>query len=193
MHENCHSLLDFYLERGEDHRGRSLSGILGYSNQWLEREHDYIQWLFPTGEGSPYCTAAPVVDPDVIDAFAHNSLLRANQQLAFQRMMEFYGFEVDDDVDDNGKATVYIDRSSDFERHSQQWLKPGNHNFKRITRIGKSTFLLSSPHLAIGLGNALDMLGRDFGGLIGSKTLSIWKSVFFGPSGKSTKTQKKMS
>ena len=180
MHDELSPLLAVYSERGNDHRGRSLSGILGSSDEWLEREHDYIQWLFPMGDKSPYAPEAPIVDTEAIDAFARQSNLRSNQRLAFQRMMQFYGFELDDDVDDDGKIIVYVDRSKDFERQTQRWLRPANHNFKRITRIVKSTSLLSSPHLARGLGEALVLLGRDFYGRIGTQTLAIWKSASFG-------------
>lgn len=180
MRDEASPLIAFYSGHGADHRGRTLSGILGSSDEWLEREHDYIQWLFPIGERSPYNPEAPIVDSEAIDAFARQSDLRSNQQLAFQRMMLFYGFEVDYDIDDDGTITVYVDRSKNFERQAQRWLRPTNHNYKRITRILKSTSLLSSPHLARGLGEALVLLGRDSGGRIGSQTLAIWKSASFG-------------
>jgi hypothetical protein len=119
MHDETSPLIAFYSEQATDHRGRSLSGILGSSDEWLEREHDYIQWIFPIGESSPYNPEAPIVDSGAIDAFACQSDLRSNQQLAFQRMMLFYGFEVEYDIDDYGTITVYVDRSKNFERQRE--------------------------------------------------------------------------
>ena len=80
MRDETSPLIAFYSGQGADHRGRSLREILGSSDEWLEREHDYIQWIFPIGERSPYNPEAPIVDSEAIDAFACQSNLRSNQR-----------------------------------------------------------------------------------------------------------------
>lgn len=46
-------IFDFFRLAGHDHRGRSLPAIRRFSLDELERQHDYIQWLFPLPEACP--------------------------------------------------------------------------------------------------------------------------------------------
>lgn len=94
--------------------------------------------------------------------------------------MDFIGFEVEDDTAEDDRSIICVERSRDFERKSVNWLRLHNHNYKRITRILTSTTLLSSSHLATGQGEALNYLGRDFGGRVGAQTLAIWRAPYAG-------------
>jgi hypothetical protein len=47
-------IMDFYSGLSPDHRGRHLNEILEWSDDELERVHDYIQWLFPLTERSGF-------------------------------------------------------------------------------------------------------------------------------------------
>jgi hypothetical protein len=102
-------LVDFYLNNGMDHCGRSLSEILSFNDDQLERTHDYIQWLFPLIEPSFYNAQAPLLDKETIVEFQNNQQLRDNVIIAWMRMMKFY--------------------------LSYNWISCGNHNYLRITRI----------------------------------------------------------
>ena len=173
-------LLPFYLGTSGDHKQRTLEFILSNDDMWLEREHDYIQWLFPISETSEHNPQAPLIDAEVIAAFKQDERLRLSQRRAFARMAQFYGFTVIEDEDEHGKPEIFLSRAPHFERSKTRWISANNHNYKRITRMLKSLSLLSSPHHAQGLGNALALLGREFGGRMGVQTLAIWQASAFG-------------
>lgn len=168
------SLLTFYAKGGIDHRGRTFEQLLAASDLWLESTHDYVQWLFPLGVASAYNPHAPLLDQFAVQAFAESDVLRIQQRRAFTRMMRFYGFDVEEDIDAGVLTAVYVDRADNFDQRGGLWITSGNHNYMRITRILKSLSLLSSPLHAQGLGAALQLLYRDFGARVGRKSFSIW-------------------
>ena len=120
---------------GTDHRGRTLDQILGWSDDQLEAIHDYIQWLFPTVQPSAVNPFAPLVTQDTVAAFLAAPDLRARLLQAFERMMAFYGLR--SVADERGRRRVEIDHIA-FPVRSRNWLRPGNHNHLRLTRIMES-------------------------------------------------------
>jgi hypothetical protein len=168
------------MNAGTDHKGRTLETLLEADDTWLEKTHDYVQWLFPLGTSSIYNQDAPKLDLYIVRAFAENEQLRMQQRRAFARMMQFYGFVVEEDVMNDIIEAVYVDRADNFAQRSRLWLTPSNHNYKRITRILSSLSILSSPLHTQGLGEALRPLFRDFGARIGKETFAFWESAAFG-------------
>src|SRR5690606_20976501 len=71
-------LIAFYRGAGRDHRGRTLDEILRHDDDWLERTHDFVQWLFPLREPSGANPFAPLVDDEIRDAFDADAALRAS-------------------------------------------------------------------------------------------------------------------
>ncbi|KAF2442919.1 hypothetical protein P171DRAFT_474239 [Karstenula rhodostoma CBS 690.94] len=90
------SIIDFYNPHvnGKDAHGRTLEQMLKWNNDKLERCHDYIQILFPLPEGSMFSYNAPIIDKKTMEEFRSSGLLQMTLNHAFDRMMEFYGFEV---------------------------------------------------------------------------------------------------
>ena len=54
-------IVGFLESKTPDHRGRSLSMVLAFSDERAEQTHDYIQWLFPLDEPSGSVHGAPVL------------------------------------------------------------------------------------------------------------------------------------
>jgi hypothetical protein len=135
-------ILEFYSGRGRDDRGRTLAEILGSSDARLEEIHDYIQWLFPLPERSGANPEAPVLDGGTIAEFRADPALRATLHRAFLRMLEFYGLETSPDG---------VGRAASFEEKSRNWLRPGNHNHLRLTRILRSLTVLGLEQDALSL------------------------------------------
>jgi len=126
-------LVEFYAGEQPDDRGRYLSDILAWSDDRLERVHDYIQWLFPLREASAFQPLAPVLDDAAIAEFRRRPELQAGLRTAFLRLLQFYGLEWVDD---------HVVPASHFEKSAANWLSPSNHNHLRITRILTSLRLL---------------------------------------------------
>ncbi|KAH9905455.1 opioid growth factor receptor conserved region-domain-containing protein [Xylariomycetidae sp. FL2044] len=143
---------------GPDARGRKLNQILSWTDARLEASHDYIQILFPLPEGSVFNDYAPVIDETTFLHFRSHDGLKRNVRRAFERMMGFYGFDVQYDAHATGAANhssgdgesnpVIVTPKSDPRSGFRFWLKPLDHNHLRITRIIRSLRVLGLPREA---------------------------------------------
>ncbi len=122
-------LLAFYYGSRKDSEGRYLSDILAEDDAWLEYTHDYIQWLFPLREASQFNPSAPLIDDEVVAAFAADDLLRAQVHASFVRILAFYGLKQGDGA---------IMKGPGWDERSGNWFFRPTHNNLRITRILKS-------------------------------------------------------
>ena len=136
-----------------------MQDILDRDDAWLEAVHDYIQWLFPLPEPSPFNPAAPVLTVADIAAFAADPSLRA----ALARMEKFYGL---------GRADA-----------PRPWLTPGNHNFRRLTRILRALALLGLRAEAEALLARLEALcsAPEAAAAVGRVTRGYWRDAVAGP------------
>lgn len=117
-------LLDFLKGTGKDKHGRSIEEIWNYADEQLESVHNYIQWIFPIREMSENVMGSPFLDNEEdIQKIRGDLDIQENFVRSLMRMQNFY-------------------RDNDF------WLQPNDHNHLRITRILKSTVLLSSKENA---------------------------------------------
>jgi hypothetical protein len=161
------ALLGFYRGQGTDDRGRRIEDVWRFTNDELEAEHDYIQWLFPLPERSAFNPGAPVLDAATIDAFQRDERLRSNLEHSLGVMLAFYGLVPRDDG---------VARGPTFAERSRIWLTPHNHNFLRLTRIMKSLTLLGLGERAMQLLECLEQIYRERPTVIGQKTLGYWET-----------------
>jgi len=168
-------LLSFYAGAGPDDRGRFLREILQWSDDELERTHDYIQWLFPLTEPSGFHPGAPLLDAESIREFQSRPELQSNLRISFIRMLVFLGFELHED------NPLRVTPSESFPERSQNWLTPSNHNHLRITRILKSLRLLGLEEEAAAFFRCLEGLyGKESRAplpLISEETFNYWRSA----------------
>ena len=122
-------ILSFY-SGGADDAGRTLAGILAWDDDRLEAVHDYIQWVFPTRQPSGFNPFAPLITEVTVRTFEHDATLRDRLRQALDRMLAFYGLAW-------SGSRIAIDDSR-FPARSRVWLRPGNHNHLRLTRILES-------------------------------------------------------
>lgn len=164
-------LVGFYLREVGGPRGHTFGQILQLSDQELERRHDVIQWIFPTLRRSEAVPEAPfLTTQDAIELRA-NPLTRQRAVAALVRMLAFYGLELDDDPEE-----PTIDLAAErFLRRKPFWLSPGNHNYRRITRILTSLQILGCPQHAMALFECLTFCYRKHGGLIGAAPMEHWR------------------
>lgn len=123
-----------FYSGGADDRGRTLEAILAWPDARLESVHDYIQWVFPTRARSGVNPSAPLVTDATIPAFTSPEL-QDRLRRALNRMLEFYGLTSATSA--AGLVEITIDPSR-FADRSRNWLRPGNHNHLRLTRIMES-------------------------------------------------------
>ncbi|TAG11139.1 MAG: hypothetical protein EAZ42_01570 [Verrucomicrobia bacterium] len=188
MNEEDTLLLDFYLGTGTDHMGRSLEEILSKDKLWLEETHDYIQWLFPLYVSSRFNPHAPVLTDEIREIFldpahAGYSKLQDNFEKSISKMLNFFGFMPGlDPARPEVKEVLFrvigqYDESDNWPLHYHPWLRKGNHNQLRITRMLRSMTLLGRHELALSFLDALLEFGDHEEGLLEPKTMDFWKKA----------------
>jgi hypothetical protein len=159
-----------FFAGGRDDLGRTSDEILRWDDERLEMVHDYIQWIFPLPERSGANPSAPVLTQGSISLIRDTPEMQQRLGGGYQRMLKFYGFECE------GERVV---QSPAFPAVSRNWLKPGNHNHLRLTRMLRSMRLLGLGSEAASLWAALRQLyesersaGRRS---ISDETFAFWK------------------
>lgn len=182
---HTNQLISFYTDPngGRDSRDRTLSEILCFSNDQLEYHHDYIQWLFPLPEPSPYNWNAPKIDQATAQAFRTHVELRDRLRESLVRMLSFYGFEVVPVSTATATAATAggqfgIQEGLGFPRESAFWIRSFDHNHLRITRIIRSLRVLGLDEEAKEFYRALVSATAPRPGrnrCVSPRTLMFWK------------------
>jgi len=168
-----HPLTAFYSGQGTDHRGRTFNSILAFADSELETCHDYIQWLFPLHEPSPYNPEAPVVTAEVVADFRSKPELQQRMHQALQRMLMFLGIV----MKESPQGFELVMPANICERH---WLIPENHNYRRITRILASMKLMGLDTQVGTLWQGVQELAVRCEGKISAATLTHWRLAAMG-------------
>lgn len=161
-------LVAFY-SGGRDAEGRTLEQILAWNDDLLEGVHDYIQWLFPTCQPSGVNPAAPVVTDATVRMFHSDPELPDRLRAALDRMLAFYGLR-------RTNHRIEIDPGR-FVTRSRVWLRPGNHNHLRLTRIMDSLATLGLHDEARALQRCLleDVCAGAQSDAVTQRTREFWR------------------
>lgn len=168
-----HPLIAFYKGVGTDHRGRTLTGILAFSNNELETCHDYIQWLFPLRKQSPYNPEAPVVNDEVERAFRADHDLQVELHRALLRMLQFYGIVLRETP--QGFELLAPQNVADFH-----WMMPENHNHRRLSRMLQSLRLLGMDSHVTAMWQGLQQLALTHPESVSGTTIVHWRLAALG-------------
>ena len=162
------AVVSFYAGN-PDSEGRRLVAILAWNDERLEAAHDYIQWVFPTRQRSAVNPSAPLVTDATVKAFERDAALRDHLRQSLDRMLAFYGLHW------HGKR-IEIDESR-FPVRSRVWLRPGNHNHLRLTRIIESLATLDMAAQARALQRCLleDICPGPGAESVSPQTADFWR------------------
>jgi len=123
-----------------------LHALLKGNYRTTEKEHAYIQWLFPTSEPSKFNKRSHPLTPTEIQqihASLEDGCVRSRLLTSYSIMLDFFGMEL---LNEN---TGLVGRSDKvMERYAH--LQRSKHNYKRITRILTSLGELGLEHLKLG-------------------------------------------
>lgn len=119
-------LIPFYRGEGKNVDGRTLEHILNKEDAWLEKEHKYIQWLFPLFEPTRNNESAPLLTQELLSEMKSDRMIKMNVLRAFDRMLAFYGLKREEEA---------IVRAENFRERRVWFTGENKHNFLRITRI----------------------------------------------------------
>jgi hypothetical protein len=152
--EKARAFLAFYRNEEKGKNGFLIDDILNFKESEVEGHHNFIQFLFPTYQRSNYCSYAPLLNAEIVQAFLTDSSLRAKQQEALALMVDHYGLKLDLHT---GKVSI---NPSTFAAKQHNFFINGSHNLLRITRILSSLTSLGQPELAVEFYNCLKRLSE---------------------------------
>jgi hypothetical protein len=162
-------LTEFYLGHEADHEGRMISEIWDYSDEELEYHHDFIQWLFPLEVPSPVNPGAPALDDASRQEFLHNNDLRNRLIRSLEVLLGFYGLV--------RLGPGQIQRGTQFRERAPDWVRPGNHNHLRLTRIMHCLWLCGIKDDATSLLSCLQGIAHEMPWGVTSETLGYWEAA----------------
>lgn len=168
---NSH-LIDFYLCKSPDSRGRMMENIWQWDSKQLENVHDYIQWLFPLKEKSNFNMYAPILRDLDIKTFRASAELKNNLLKSFQVMLHFYGLKCIDNSE-----IIQITTDNNFDLQKDNWLNRGNHNHLRITRILNSLVILGLETYARAFFLCLSEIYQREKENIDIRSFNFWKNA----------------
>ncbi len=145
-------IIQFLSGKGLDHKGRMISQVRSFPDWQLERDHDVIQWLFPSDIHSKFFDKAPVLTDADIETIKESVVIQDNLKLSLERMISFY-------------------EKNDY------WITQKNHNFLRITRILRCLWISNRIHDYVCLSKVLDDIYIDYSEIIGEETFLYWKNA----------------
>ena len=148
-----YNLAKFLAGEQANQDGRFITDILSWPDSTLERQHDYIQWVFPTTRASDYNHECPVLNGSSILQIKSNSQAVKNFELAIDRMLEFY-------------------------ENTSAWLRHGDHNQRRISRILNSIALILGRDDAEDFYRTLITIANQQQSAISPETRRMWQSFF---------------
>ena len=171
------NIMGFYKNTATNQKGISFEDIYSMTNEQLEENHYYIQWIFPLPEKSRAIPDSPVLRQTDIEQFRNSYELKGQMLKMALKMFNFYGLKIGE-----GKSKGKIVRADNFEERAKEWLTPHNHNFLRLSRIIRSMKLLGSDPeqpsgltiLAKKLYNCLCDIYEENKEIIGPVTKQYW-------------------
>jgi hypothetical protein len=163
-------IVRFYRGEGRDGAGRTIEEVWQFSAARLELTHDFIQWLFPLRDRSPFNPGAPTLTDRTVAAFRESGDLRDRLRRSLDVMLAFYGLRRE--VDASGD--VSIEPAREIAIRGPMWWSSGNHNHLRLTRIISSLSILGLEPEARALQGCLERVRREKDTGISDETSRYW-------------------
>lgn len=146
-------LIDFFLETGRNHKGKSFKKTLKYSDKRLERTvKDIMPWLFPVDEMTEDNKVAPILNITDILILRDNLLVQGAIKMALVRMVWYF-------------------------EASKIWLTPKSQIYITIARILRCLWLANMKHDYVLFQKSLDNAYVQFPNVIGEETYFYWKMM----------------
>lgn len=114
-----------FMIYGSKPHGHSLCDILDFNRGAFDTHHDFVQWLFPNREASPVNPLAPVLTDLHVLAYEAIPELRDSVDQASVKFLSFLGLR---------EVSTGFEQADDYAQGAQYWLRPMDHNHRRITR-----------------------------------------------------------
>ena len=174
-------LLRFFREEPDEAIRHSLSDIARFSDDEMERYHDFIQWIFPTIRQSSVNLSAPVIGPQFVDKLLRDERAREGYCKGCRRYLHYMGLECDGYLAKESKPqeaeaeTAAGPHITELPDGHPFWQLP-SHNYLRITRMLSSLRQTGHPECSRKIyGTMMTILDRSPQHPITDATLGFWQ------------------
>ena len=174
-------LLRFFREEPDEAIRHSLSDIARFSDDEMERYHDFIQWIFPTIRRSDYHPLAPVISPQFADKLFSDECAQRGYCKGCKRYLNYMGLdckghcETKNQEHETATAIVANPQIVELPAASPFWQLP-EHNYLRITRMLNSLRQTGHPACSKRIYNTMmAILNRTPQHPITDATLGFWQ------------------
>jgi len=174
------TIIDFYDGVGTDSEGRTLEYILSQNLEWMEYNHDFIQWVFPLKKPSNFNADAPLLTDEDIKLFMKSSTRVDNLMSAVTKFLYFLGIEQTLGPYNRPSKTpldkAYFAEGRTFDKQKYTWFE-FNHNSLRITRLLKFMVLLGLNQFAADLLEFMKQTADQHKVKLNETALSYWEKA----------------
>ena len=133
--------------------------------QW-DCQHNVIQWAFPTKTASAFNPGAPVLPEDW--EFNWNDRVHRHCAAVVLQLLAVYLKTLGIKIDEFGR--FWLDTSGELK-----WFEPGDHNFRRFTRIIECLKLFGQSDVAAVFADFLIYdLAVTYPNIIDARSLAYW-------------------
>jgi hypothetical protein len=166
------AIVDFYRDGQPRPDGLTLSTIMSWTDQEMERTRGVYGWLFPLDREDPDEPRAPVLAEADVALYTSDPELRNALLKSLIRALALLGLKI-------SPTRGRIERARDFDARSG-WLYPRNINYVHITRMLRSLNLLGLEEEAGWLFQALTEIHATHGRYIGEAPMRFWRGAMGG-------------
>jgi len=150
--------------------------LLNKSDDWLERNHMFFQWLFPLTTPSVANIYAPLLNEPTIAALRASQIAQDNLVRCFLRFCAVLGLAAEADATREGG--IVVGKSATFEQRKHFWFTSDSHSNARLTRVFTCLKLLGREDLARALYDGIMRLADSEEGFgISEEVVRRWGAV----------------
>lgn len=168
-------IIKFYRGEIRNDNGNFFDEILGWDDEHLERSHRTVQWMFPLNEPSEAQPDSPVLSDFQVQQMKSDPQIIANLGEAITVWGKFYGLAYTTGHNDDGD--FYIEHQIVDITRFNNWIKPFNHNYLRLTRMLKCMVLFGLQQWAISFYKCLKSIYDNYSITISAITMDYWSDA----------------
>lgn len=158
--------IEFLSDLQKDQTGRTHSCILQFSEDEIENNHDFIQWIFPTKEPSRFNQYAPIIDNAFQKLFAESIVAQQNFCKSCNIFLKFIGFNC---TGKNGSINKI--------HGAQMFYNRPTHNLLRITRALTSLNQIGNKECSQRLFEQIKEIYNSNSDKISSTSFTFWEAT----------------
>lgn len=157
--------VEFYRGERGNQCGHTIDDILAWTDERLEAQHDFVQWVFPLQVPSNYNEDAPLPSDEELTVCKTDPLIQENFDRACCRFLSYLGLR---------ETAEGVEPGDNFSERQKLVWRAFNHNYLRVTRFLESMRLFGRHDRSAAVYKCLTDLGAKQQIVLGAGTEIYW-------------------